>query len=58
MSALWRKLLLCLMLGGISIVGAPLRPEEIEDLLRVHRQARIEATIRKDRTDADAPGSE
>jgi len=44
-----RKVLLCLGLEMAALMGAPLRPEEIEDLLRNAQQATIEFSIYKDR---------
>ena len=48
-----RKVLLCLGLELAALIGAPVRPDEIEDLLRNSRQARIEFSIREDRKTSD-----
>jgi hypothetical protein len=50
-----RKVLLCLWLQAAAFMGAPMRPDEIEDLLRHAQQARIELSIREDRKDSDDP---
>ncbi|MDP8981591.1 MAG: hypothetical protein M3O35_13490 [Acidobacteriota bacterium] len=36
-----------------AVVGAPMRPDEIEDLLRNSQKARIELSIREDREESD-----
>lgn len=51
---LWR-VLLCLWLQVAALMGAPMRPDEIEDLLRNAQQARIELNIREDRKESDDP---
>ncbi len=50
-----RKLLLCLWLQSAALMGAPMRPDEIEDLLRNAQQARIELSIRKNYQGCDDP---
>src|ERR1022692_3433831 len=46
-----RKVLLCLGLEVAALMGAPMRPDEIEDLLRNSRQARIDFIVRRFRCD-------
>ncbi len=48
-----RKLVLCLGMAVAAVVGAPMRPDEIEDLLRNSQKARIELSIREDREESD-----
>jgi hypothetical protein len=48
-----RKLLLCLGLEIAALMGAPVRPDEIEDLLGNTRNAKIEFCSRKDREDSE-----
>ena len=48
-----RKLLLCLGLEIAALIGAPVRPDEIEDLLGNTRNAKIEFSSRKDREDSE-----
>ena len=50
-----RKVLLCLGLEMAALIGAPIRPDEIEDLLRNSQRGRIEFSIREDRQDSDDP---
>ena len=50
-----RKVLLCLWLQVAALMGAPMRPDEIEDLLRNAQHARIELSIREDRKESDDP---
>jgi hypothetical protein len=50
-----RKVLLCLWLQVAALTGAPMRPDEIEDLLRNAQQAQIALSIREDRKDSDDP---
>ena len=40
----WLKVLMMLMMAGASF-GAPMNPKEIEDLMRVMNETRIEFTI-------------
>jgi len=40
----WLKALLMLMIAGSSFVG-PINPKEIEDLLRIMHETRVEFTI-------------
>lgn len=48
-----RKVILCLGLEIAALMGANVRPEEIEDLLRTARQARIECGSRDSSGDSD-----
>jgi hypothetical protein len=48
-----RTLFLCLTLLMGSIVGAPMRPEEIEDLMHTMNQQRIAYTIRAEGEEGD-----
>ena len=50
-----RKLILCLVLGGGSIMGVPMRPNEIEELMRAMNQPRVEITIREEDWKGDDP---
>jgi len=40
----WLKTLLMLMIGGAAMIG-PVNPKEIEDLMRIMNETRIEFTI-------------
>ena len=42
---LFRKLFLCIALGGHSILGAGMSREKIEELLRAMHQIRVEVTV-------------
>ena len=46
-----RKLALCLGFLATAMMGAPIRPDEIADLLRTENQARIEVSVRKEGED-------
>ena len=48
-----RKLLLCCVLQLGLLAGAPMRPEEIEDLLRTMRQAKAVRLVENVATDED-----
>jgi len=48
-----RKLLLCLGLEIAVLMGSPMRPDQIEDLLGNSRKAKIEFSSRKDREDPE-----
>ena len=50
-----RKVLLCVGLEMAALMGAPMRPDEIEDLLRNSQQSRIHSSVREDREDSDDP---
>jgi hypothetical protein len=43
-----RKVLLCVILVLGSIIGVPMRPREIEELLRSVHQPSVSQTIKKD----------
>ncbi len=47
----FRKLALCLGFLATAIMGAPIRPDEIADLLRMDQQAKIEMSVRKEGDD-------
>lgn len=47
----WRSLLLCFALGFGSVVGVPMRPEEIARLMRWLSAPRIEISL-PDETDS------
>ncbi len=48
-----RKLALCLGFLASAFMGAPIRPDEIADLLRMENQAKIEMSIRKEGKDTE-----
>ena len=48
-----RTVLLCLGLEIVALFGAPIRPDEIEDLLRNSRQVMIHFSVREDGEDSD-----
>ena len=50
-----RKIVLCLGLELAALIGVPMRPDEIEDLLRSGQQARIEFVCRDDDPDPRDP---
>lgn len=50
-----RKILLCIGMEGAALLGAPMRPDEVEDLLRNAQLSKIEATVRREQEDSDDP---
>ena len=48
-----RTVLLCLGLEVVALLGVPTRPDEIEDLLRKARHAKIEFQMRKETEDSE-----
>ncbi len=48
-----RKILLCLGMEGAALFGAPIRPEDVEDLLRNGKLAKVESTVQREREDPD-----
>ena len=47
------KLVFCTLLGLASIFGAPLRPEEVEELMRRMNQPKIAHTLPDDTENGD-----
>jgi hypothetical protein len=41
----WLRVLMLLMMGGASFVGAKMNPKEIEDVLHVMNETKVEFTI-------------
>ena len=50
-----RKILLCLGMEGAALLGAPVRPDEVEDLLRNAQLAKVESTIAQEQEGTDDP---
>lgn len=50
-----RAIVLCLVLGMGSLMGAPMRAEEIEELLAATNQPRISYTLRDENDQGDPP---
>jgi hypothetical protein len=50
-----RALFLSLILGMGSALGAPMRPEEIEDLMHAMNQTRVCQIIREEHDEAGGP---
>ncbi len=50
-----QKILLCLGMEAAALMGAPMRADEVEDLLRNARQSNIESTISQEREDPGDP---
>ena len=50
-----RKILLCLGIEAAALLGAPIRPDDVEDLLRRAQRVKIESTIRREQEDSDDP---
>lgn len=48
-----RKVLLCLGMEAAALMGAPMRPDEVEDLLRNAQRANLESASRQEREDSD-----
>ncbi len=48
-----RKLALCLGMLAAAVMGSPIRPDEIADLLRTENQAKIEMSVSKEGEDTD-----
>jgi len=46
---MFRKMLLCLVLGAGPVIGVPMRPEEIEELMHSMNQPVIAITIPDER---------
>jgi hypothetical protein len=49
------KILLCLGMEMAALLGAPVRPDEMEDLLRNAQLAKVESTIAQEQEDTDDP---
>ena len=49
-----RKVLLCIGMEAAALMGAPMRPDEVEDLLKKAQLAKVESTIQQER-DSDDP---
>jgi hypothetical protein len=41
----WLRVLMLLMIGGASMVGAKTNPKEIEDILHIMNETKVEFTI-------------
>ena len=41
----WLKVLMLLMMGGATFVGARMNPKEIEDVLHIMNETKVEFTI-------------
>lgn len=50
-----RAILLCMVLGMGSLMGAPMRAEEIEELMAAMNQPRISQTVRVESDQGDPP---
>ena len=50
----WLKALMLLMMAGASF-GGPMNPKEIEDLMRVMNETRIEFTLPDENDKGDGP---
>jgi hypothetical protein len=50
-----QKILLCLGMEAAALMGAPMRADEVEDLLRRAQQSKVESTIRQERSDPGDP---
>jgi hypothetical protein len=50
-----RAILLCLALGMGSLMGAPMRAEEIEELMAAMNQPKIAHTLRDETDQGDPP---
>ncbi len=51
----WLKVLLMLVMAGVACVG-PVNPKEIEDLLHIMNETRIEFTIPDENNKGDGDG--
>ena len=49
----FRTLLLCFSLGFGSLIGVPMRPEEIRELMHAHNQPRVVHVLRDEETRED-----
>jgi hypothetical protein len=49
----WKKIVLCLGIEMAALMGAPLRPEDVEDMLRSGQRVRIESTCREENRDEE-----
>ena len=50
-----RKVLLCLGMEAAALMGAPMRPDEVEELLRNALRAKVESAIHQEREDSKDP---
>lgn len=50
-----QKILLCLGMEAATLMGAPMRADEVEDLLRRAQQSKVESTVRQERGDPADP---
>jgi hypothetical protein len=48
-----RTLLLCFALGFGSLIGLPMRPEEITELMHAHNRPRIAHVLREEQEKTD-----
>ena len=49
----WRQLLLCVVLQLATLMGAPLRPKDIEDSLRPASELTLQQQCRNDKDEPD-----
>jgi hypothetical protein len=56
----WLRLLMLVLMGGASFVGAKMNPKEIEDVLHIMNETKVEFTIPDEnhKGDGDQPSIE
>jgi hypothetical protein len=52
--SIFRKIFLCIALGGHSVFGVGMSQEKIEELLHAMHQTRVEVTISDDQETSDS----
>lgn len=52
------KLVLCMGLMMTAMMGAPIPPDEVADMLRVEQQTKIEMSVRKESEDTSGEDSD
>jgi len=55
MTSRLRTILVCAMLEYAAMMGAPMRPDEIEELMRQMNQPKLAHVLRDENDDGDPP---
>ena len=56
-TSVFRKLFLCVAIGGHSVLGVGIEREKIEELLYAMNQTRVEVTVTEDKESTEANDS-
>jgi hypothetical protein len=54
----WLRVLMLVLMGGASFVGAKMNPKEIEDVLHIMNETKVEFTIPDENHKGDKPSIE